>query len=320
MREELLVRGRIADDTGVDTLWINEGFGHDAFSGMTLLAVETSNVRLGTAVVNVYSRTAGALAQHYATLDQLSNGRIVAGLGTSGTGVIERFHGLTYQPAIQRLSETVKLLQAFWRHERITYHGAWYDIDRAIVMGIDPVQSELPIYLATLHPNSVRLTAEQADGWLPAWIPFERLGAAITEMRAWSADAGRDPMTVDVRAPSMITVVNDAAKAEKVRENRRQQLAFFVARNGDFYYRQFVRHGFADEAALIRRDWNSNGAEAGIAALPKGLEDHFDFIGPLEACIEKIEMQAELGVDLHQVSVHTEDRAEWGKSIHRLVG
>ncbi len=319
-RESLLARARAADDAGVDTIWVNEGFGHDAFSGLTLLAVETERARLGTSIVNVYSRTAGALAQHFATLDQLSDGRIVAGLGSSGSGVIERFHGMPYQPSIQRLRETIELLRAFWRHERVTHHGRWFDLDRALVMGVDPVQPELPIYLATLHPRSVRLTAEQADGWLPIWIPFERLEAAIAELRGWSTAAGRSGDAVEVRAPGSVAVVEDAGRAEAMRAQRRQQLAFFVARNGDFYYRQFVRHGLADEAAAIRRAWEGGGAEAGVTAVPPGLEDHFDFVGPVEACIERLEAQAERGVDLHPVSVNTEHQAEWAAAILRLVG
>jgi alkanesulfonate monooxygenase SsuD/methylene tetrahydromethanopterin reductase-like flavin-dependent oxidoreductase (luciferase family) len=310
----------MADDAGVDTIWVNEGFGHDAFSGLTLLALETENVRLGTSIVNVYSRTAGALAQHFATLDQLSDGRIVAGLGTSGVGVIERFHGVPYRPAIARLEETMALLRAFWGHERATLHGTWYDIERALVMGVDPVQSELPIHLATLHPRSVRLTAQQADGWLPAWIPFERLPGAISQLRAWTVEAARDEDAVEVRAPGMVTVLADPARADEVRQARRQQLAFFVARNGDFYYRQFVRHGLADEAASIRRAWTAGGAEAGVTAVPGGLEDRFDFVGPLEACLEHLDAQAEAGVDLHQVSLPAGSEADWTVALRRLVG
>ena len=316
----LLDRARAADEVGIDTIWVNEGFGHDAFSGLTLLAWETSRVRLGSAIVNVYSRTPGALAQHFATLDQLSEGRIVAGLGTSGAGVVERFHGMPYQPAIQRLRETIELLRSFWRHERVTHHGQWYDIERALVMGVDPIQIELPIHLATLHPRSVRLTAELADGWLPAWIPFERLAGAIEELRGWSVAAGRPADSVEVRAPGGITVVEDAASAEAMRSQRRQQLAFFVARNGDFYYRQFVRHGLTDETAAIRRAWTEGGSEAGIAAVPPGLEDHFDFVGSVEQCIERLEEQAAAGVDLHQVSVIEEDQAQWADIVRRLIG
>ncbi|MDA0353845.1 MAG: LLM class flavin-dependent oxidoreductase [Chloroflexi bacterium] len=320
-RDVVAARARMADDAGVDTIWVNEGFGHDAFSGLTVLALETQNARLGTSIVNVYSRTAGALAQHFATLDQLSDGRIVAGLGTSGVGVIERFHGVPYRPAIARLEETITLLRAFWRHERPTLHGTWYDIERALVMGVDPVQPDLPIHLATLYPRSVRLTAQQADGWLPAWIPFDRLPSAIAQLRAWTVEAARREDAVEVRAPGMVTVIADPVRAEEARQARRQQLAFFVARNGDFYYRQFVRHGLADEAASIRHAWTTGGAEAGVAAVPGGLEDRFDFVGPLEACVEHLDAQMEAGVDLHQVSLPAGSESDWTvAALRRLAG
>lgn len=316
----LLARARVADEAGIDTIWVNEGFGHDAFSGLTLLARETSRAKLGTAIVNAYSRTPGALAQQFATIDQLSEGRVVIGLGSSGPGVIERFHGMPFQPAIQRLREVMTLLRAIWRHERITHHGAWYDIERALVMGVDPVQEEPPIYLATLHPRSVRLTAAEADGWLPAWIPFDRIAGEIAQLRAWSAEAGRDASAVAVRAPSSITVVEDAARAEQIRAARRQQLAFFVARNGDFYYRQFGRHGFADEAAAIKRAWDEGGAEAGVRAVPEDLPPRFDFIGGVEEGLERLEAEAAAGIDLHQVVIADEDAERWGATLRRLVG
>ena len=238
----LLDRARAADAAGVDTIWVNEGFGHDAFSGLV------------------------------------------------------------------------------GQHERVTHHGQWYDIERALVMGGDPVQVELPIHLATLHPKSVRLTAELADGWLPGWVPFERLAGAIEELRAWSVGVGRYADAVEVRAPGGITVVGDDADSEAMRAQRRQQLAFFVARNGDFYYRQFVRHGLADEAAAIRRAWTEGGTEAGIAAIPDELVDQLDTAGSVEQWIERLEEQAAAGVDLHQVSVIEEDQARWAEIVRGLIG
>jgi alkanesulfonate monooxygenase SsuD/methylene tetrahydromethanopterin reductase-like flavin-dependent oxidoreductase (luciferase family) len=317
---EIFERARDADEAGVDTIWMNEGFGHDAFSGLTLLATETSNARIGTAIVNAYSRTPGALAQHFATIDQLSDGRVIIGLGTSGPGVIERFHGMPFQPAIARLREVVELLRAIWRHERVTHHGQWYDIERALVMGVDPVQEDPPIYLATLHPRSVRMTAEVADGWLPAWIPFSRLASEVAQVREWASEAGREPSAVTVRAPAGVTVCNDAAHVEGIRRGSRQRLAFFVARNGDFYYRQFGRHGFADEAAAIKRAWDDGGAEAGVAAVPDELPAHFDFVGSTDECIERLDQQAEAGVDLHQVSIVADDASRWRETMRRLVG
>lgn len=118
-----LLRARIADEAGVHSLWLNEGFGHDAFSGLGLLARETQRVRLGTSIVNVFSRTPGALAQQFATIDQLSGGRVVVGFGTSAPGVIERFHGLPFERPLARTKETVELLRLYWRKERFTYEG-----------------------------------------------------------------------------------------------------------------------------------------------------------------------------------------------------
>ncbi|MBM3140625.1 MAG: LLM class flavin-dependent oxidoreductase [Chloroflexi bacterium] len=315
----LLDRARIADEAGVHSIWVNEGFGHDAFSGLTLLAWNTARARLGTAIVNVFSRTPGALAQQFATIDQLSEGRVIVGLGTSAPGAIERFHGVPYRAPLARLRETVELVRAYWRHDRASYAGEVYAVDRPLPLGVDPVQTEPPVYLATLHPRSVQLTAEIADGWLPAWIPLERLPHETWQLRAWAQATGRDPSALTVRAPGTVTVARDAAQAEAIRHARRQALAFFVARNGDFYYRQFGRQGLADEAAAIRRAWGEGGHEAAVAAIPEGMAERFDFVGELPAALERLDAQAEAGADLHHVHVVEEDPRTAARILERLV-
>jgi len=318
--DQFLALGRLADASGVHTIWVNEGFGHDAFSGLALLARETERVRLGTSVVNVYSRTPGALAQHFATLDQLSKGRVTVGFGTSGAGVIERFHGMPYQPSIGRLREVVSLFRSIWKHERVSHAGHWYSIERGLPMGIEPVQPEPPVYLATLHPRSVALTAEIADGWLPAWIPLERLRDAVTELRSHAVAVVRGASAVTVRAPSTVSVVEDANEAAAIRTRQKHELAFFVARNGEFYYRQFVRHGLADEAAAIRRAWSTGGAEEAVRLIGDELVGRFHMVGSLDQCRRRIEEQAEAGVDLHQLSLSAIDPKRWPAVIEALGG
>jgi alkanesulfonate monooxygenase SsuD/methylene tetrahydromethanopterin reductase-like flavin-dependent oxidoreductase (luciferase family) len=139
-------------------------------------------------------------------------------------------------------------------------------------------------------------------------------------VREWASEAGREPSAVTVRAPAGVTVCNDAAHVEGIRRGSRQRLAFFVARNGDFYYRQFGRHGFADEAAAIKRAWDDGGAEAGVAAVPDELPAHFDFVGSTDECIERLDQQAEAGVDLHQVSIVEDDASRWRETMRRLIG
>ena len=199
--DSMLEWAQDADSPGVDSIWINEGFGHDAFSGLTLMARETDRIALGTPIVNVFSRTPGALAQQFATIDQLSGGRVRVGLGASAPGAIERFHGLSFEAPLRRLRETTELLRLYWSRARFDYDGPVHSIELALPMGTEPVQESPPIYLATLHPRSVRLTAEVADGWLPAWIPAERLAGEIAQIRGWVAEAGRDASAFDVRAP-----------------------------------------------------------------------------------------------------------------------
>jgi alkanesulfonate monooxygenase SsuD/methylene tetrahydromethanopterin reductase-like flavin-dependent oxidoreductase (luciferase family) len=316
----LLERARIADESGVHSIWVNEGFGHDAFSGLALLAWNTATAKLGSAIVNVFSRTPGALAQHFATLDELSDGRAIVGLGTSAPGSIERFHGVPFRQSVARLRESTELIRAYWRHERASFAGEVFQVERPLPMGVEPVQPAAPVYLATLHPRTVRLTAELADGWLPAWIPFDRLAGEIASIREWTHAAGRDPARLMVRSPGSVTVVRDPHRAEAIRRTRVETLAFFVARNGDFYYRQFVRHGLADEAAAIRRAWSDGGREAAVAAVPPGLAERFDFIGDLDACVDRIAAQAEIGVDIHTVNVAEDDLRVYAQVLERLVG
>ena len=300
--EEFLSLARAADESGVETVWVNEGFGHDAFSGLALLARETRRVRLGTGIVNVFSRTPGALAQHYATLDELSGGRAIVGLGASGPGVIERFHGVPFGDAKGRLRETMTLLRAYWSKERFDHAGPLFPIRRALAMGARPVQAQAPIFLATLHPAMVRLTAEEADGWLPAWVPRERLAGEVSAARGWAAAAGRDPAALVVRSPGTVTVAEDAATLERVRTEQASTLAFFAARNGPFYERQFARQGLGEVAAAMRRAWREEGPAA-AAAIAREVSESFAFSGSVEGCRERMEEWAAAGVDLHQVQV-----------------
>ena len=301
--EEFVALARSADAAGVHSLWINEGFGHDAFSGLTILARETERTMLGTSIVNVYSRTPGTLAQHFATIDQLSGGRVIIGLGASAPGVIRRFHGLPFEAPLARLRETTELLRAHWQRERFSHNGRWSKIDRALQMGATPAQETPPIFLATMAPASVRATAEIADGWLPTWIPTGRLETEIRALRSASEAAGRPAHAVTVRSPATTVVAHDAATADETRRQQIGALAFFVARNGDFYFNQFCRQGLEEEAVAIRASWSDHGREAAIATVSQEMANAFGFVGSVEECRSRFAADSAKGVDLHSVSL-----------------
>ena len=157
-REAALKRAQIADEVGIDSIWVAEAWGQDAFTTLVQLAERTNDVQVGTGIVNIYSRTPAALAQHFATIDELSEGRVIVGLGNSGPQVIEHFHGVPFQPAFKRMRETVEIMQILFSHEPLHYDGDIFKLQRGFTLRFEPLRKQLPIYLATLNPRSVRMT------------------------------------------------------------------------------------------------------------------------------------------------------------------
>ena len=196
---------------------------------MTLLARETKRIKLGTGIVNTYSRTPAALAQHFATLDELSAGRIIIGLGTSGYRVIEHWHGIPFQPPLTRLREYVDIIRMIMAGEPLNYSGKVFTLERGFRLRFQPIRSSIPIFIASLTPKSVAQTARIADGWMPVLIPIEQLGTQVTAFRHQVQAAGRDPQSVLVRSPGIITVTDDV---ETVRMENKAHVAFYATNMG----------------------------------------------------------------------------------------
>jgi len=319
-REKAFERAKVADEVGVDSVWVAEAWGRDAFSLLTQVAERTSKVQLGTSIVNIYSRTPAALAQHFATLDELAEGRVIVGLGNSGPNVIEHFHGVKFQPAFRRMRETVEIMQAYFAHEPVNYDGELFNLQRGFTMRFEPVRKQVPFYLATLNPKSVQMTAEISDGWLPVMIPLDRLKDEVDQVNQWVSDAGKDPAAFTVRAPGGVTVANSPGDAEKARMQQAGTLAFYCARMGEFYYRQLSRQGYEDEANAVRAAWKDGGSSAGAAALPQEMLDQFGFVGNTEQCIERLDQESETGAKLHSVTVLEDDPDAMGRILESLIG
>jgi F420-dependent oxidoreductase-like protein len=307
----------LAEEAGVDTVWVAEAWGRDCFTILTLLARETKQIKLGTGIVNCYSRTPAALAQHFATLDEFSGGRMIIGLGTSGHRVIEHFHGVPFQPSLTRLREYVEIIRMILAGEPLKYQGKLFHLERGFRLRFPPVRSRIPIYIASLTPKSVAQTAAIADGWMPVMIPLQRLGQEVAAFRQLVRDAGRDPQSVMVRSPGAVTVTRDIDKA---REESKAHLAFYLTNMGDFYREQLIRLGYEDAVSRVRSAWDEGGRAAGTAAVPDALVESLFLAGPVEACIERLEAQAAAGVDMHTVRVDADDSRDMVRILQRLVG
>jgi F420-dependent oxidoreductase-like protein len=315
--EQACTRVRLAEEAGVDTVWVAEAWGRDCFTILTLLARETKRIKLGTGIVNCYSRTPAALAQHFATLDEFSGGRTIIGLGTSGHRVIEHFHGVPFQPSLTRLREYVEIIRMILAGEPLKYQGKVFRLERGFRLRFPPVRSSIPIFIASLTPKSVAQTAAIADGWMPVMIPLEHLKQEVSAFRQLVREAGRDPRGVIVRSPGAVTVTRDVDNA---REASKAHLAFYITNMGDFYREQLIRLGYEQEVSKVRKAWDEGGRAAGTAAVPDTLVDSLFLAGPIEACMERLDAQAAAGIDMHTVCVEANDPKETATILQRLVG
>lgn len=317
-RERVFDDVRAADESGVHSVWVAEAWGRDAFTTMTQLAERTSNIQIGAAIVNIFSRTPAALAQHFGSLDELSGGRAIIGLGTSGANVIEHFHGVPFEKSLRRLREYVEIINLLIAGEPLKYDGEIFNLQRGFKLNFDTVRPHIPIYLATMNPASVRQTARVADGWLPIWTPIEKMDEEIKLFRETAVKAGRNPDDLTVRSPGGITITKNVAKAKA---GVAGSLAFYVSRMGVFYYQHVSRLGYADDAAAIKRAWDDGGSTAGAAAVPEHLQQQVGFVtDSVDAARERIAEQEAAGITLHAIHVDADSAQERAKVYEQLVG
>jgi alkanesulfonate monooxygenase SsuD/methylene tetrahydromethanopterin reductase-like flavin-dependent oxidoreductase (luciferase family) len=313
----LIERVKIADRAGVHSIWVPEAWGRDAFTLLTLCAEHTSHAQLATSIVNIYSRTPAALAQHFATLDELSGGRMIAGLGTSGPNVIEHFHGVKFNPPLTRMREYVDIINLLMAGAPLNYAGKLFKLERGFTLRFEPIRKHIPIFIASLNKKSVEFTAQKADGWMPVMIPISGLKGQIAEFRAIVRDAGRDPQSVTVKAPGHVQVTADVARAKAAHAGT---LAFYAARMGTFYAEQLTRFGFGNEVNRIKEAWASGGAKAGTDAVAPKLLGEIGYVGDVNGAVERLAAQEEAGIDLHPVDVDATDLRAYEKTLATLVG
>lgn len=315
--EKILERVKIADEVGVDSAWIAEAWGRDCFTLLTLLADRTKRIKLGTGIVNVYSRTPAALAQHFATLDELSGGRMIAGFGTSGIQVIEHFHGVKFEPSLTRLREVIEIFTTILRHEPLKYKGKLFDLQRGFTLRFEPVRKRIPIHLATLNPKALALTATHADGWLPVMIPIDKLAGEIAALREQVRGAGRDAAAFDVHAPGAITVATGAAtaRADAVQAGT---VAFYIGRMGVYYARQLERLGFVDEVAKVKEAWNQS-STAAAEAVPPAMRARLYTVGDVAECRDRLAAASAAGATIHRVNVVADDTKQYARTLEQLL-
>jgi F420-dependent oxidoreductase-like protein len=295
---ELIELAQEAERLGYDSAWAAEAWGTDAVSVLAWLGASTSTLRLGSAIMQIPGRTPANTAMTAATLDLLSGGRFMLGLGTSGPQVVEGWHGQPWGKPLGKTREYVEIVRAALRREVVEHHGPHYDVpfsgDGATGLGkplklmARPLRADIPIYLASIGPKAVELAFEIADGWLPIF---------------WSPERARDVFPLagaregfDV-APSVPVVATD--DVESGRDALKQYYSLYIggmgARGKNFYNDLMSRYGYEGEARAIQDAFLDGRQRDAAALVPDAFVDEVALVGSKERIRDRLDAWRESG-------------------------
>jgi alkanesulfonate monooxygenase SsuD/methylene tetrahydromethanopterin reductase-like flavin-dependent oxidoreductase (luciferase family) len=265
---------------GYDSVWTGELWGTDAFVRLANVANAVDDVALGTAIVNVFSRSPAVLAGAAAELDDVADGGVRLGIGASTPKAIEDLHGVEYDRPVRRIHETAELVRAFTAGEgRVDYDGELFD-----VQDFPALDADVPIYTAALGPAARRATGRVADGWLPHNIPFEGLSDAFETVAETAEAAGRDPESITV-APYVPAAASE--DPEEARSAVRGHLAYYVG-SGEGY-RKAVASEFPEEADAVAEAWREGNRGDARAAVTDEMVDALGVAGTPETARERLD-------------------------------
>ncbi|MFJ6755716.1 MULTISPECIES: LLM class F420-dependent oxidoreductase [unclassified Streptomyces] len=301
------------ESAGLDAVWVAEAWGFDSPTIMGYLAARTERLKIGSAILNVYSRTPGLIAQTAAGLDALSGGRALLGLGASGPQVVEGWHGKPYDKPLGRTRETVGLCRRIWRRETIDHHGITdmplppergSGLGKPLKILTRPVRDTIPVYIASLGPANVRLTAEIADGWLPTlFIPEKAAAVWGGPLAEGAAKRAPELGPLQTVAGGLLAIGEDAAA---VRDLARPQIALYVGGMGavgkNFYNDLAVAYGYEEEARKIQELYLSGRKRDAAAAVPDEFCELMTLCGPEGYVRERVEAFREAGVTMLNVT------------------
>src|SRR5690242_3554141 len=307
---------KAAEDLGYDSVWTAEAYGSDSATILGWIAGQTSKIKIGSAIFQMPGRSPAMTAMTAATLDQLSDGRMLLGIGSSGPQVSEGWHGVRFGSQLARTREYIAIVRKALERERLEYSGDHFTLPlpdgpgKALKLTIAPVQERIPIYLAAIGPKNTTLAAEIADGWIPPLFSpehvgevrplleegFERAGERSGGER-YARDSGKSIDDFDI-APSVNVFISD--DLESARDAMRHYIALYVggmgSRKQNFYNALVQRYGFEDAAREVQDLYLEGKKDEAAAALPGELIDTVTLCGPREHVREQIAVYRDAGV------------------------
>ncbi|WP_297738799.1 LLM class F420-dependent oxidoreductase [Nocardioides sp.] len=312
------------EKAGLDTVWVAEAYGFDSPTLMGYLAAKTETIEIGAAILNIYSRTPGALLQTVAGLDNVSGGRAILGLGASGPQVIEGFHGVPYSKPLARTAEVIDLVRRGLKREKLESDGifklplskddgAVTGLGKALKILTHPERDAVPIYIAGLGPKSVEQAAEIADGWIPHLFHPEKAHLVWSDaLEAGAAKRSSSLAPLEITAGGMVAI-GEGPETKALLDFARPVFALYVggmgAKGKNFYNDVAAAYGYEAEAAEIQDLYLAGKKKEAEALIPTDWLEAANLVGPASYVRERIEAFREAGVTNLSLTPASEDPA-----------
>jgi alkanesulfonate monooxygenase SsuD/methylene tetrahydromethanopterin reductase-like flavin-dependent oxidoreductase (luciferase family) len=286
---------RLADELGYDSFWVPEAWGYEISTLLTEMALATKNIKLGTGILNVYSRSPGLIAMTAATLDEISQGRFILGIGPSGKNVIEGFHGRAFDKPLTQVRDVIRVVRALLSGGKLSDAHAELVDYRPFKLEMKPVRSTIPIYVAALRPKAIESIGARADGWMPTFWPYDRLGEGRALIEAGAKKAGRDPSAITTAPFSVVLpLAGDAGTMMAKRI-----ISFYIGGMGDYYTELLTGFGFGDDCKRIVELYQDKATRAqAAAAVSDKMIEALTISGDPAHCVAELKRRRSFGIDL----------------------
>ncbi|MEM7135921.1 MAG: LLM class flavin-dependent oxidoreductase [Myxococcota bacterium] len=300
-RELYLKAAILADELGYDSFWIPEAWGYEIFSLLTEMAVHTKQIKLGTGIVNVFSRTPSLIAMNAATVDEISEGRMMLGIGTSGKRVIEGFHGRPFTKPLTQVRDVIRVTRALLSGKKLTESDAKLNDYRPFDLAMSPARADIPIYVAALKQKSITSIGEMADGWIPTFWPYTELERGHAWIAEGAAKAGRDPSEIATAPFTTVIPLGDAGI-----QQARQIISFYIGGMGDYYKELLSGFGYADECKRVEDLYRDKATRSQAAdAVSEPMIEALTIAGDPQHCIAEMRRRRDYGITLPIVNLPT---------------
>ena len=283
--EQVIECTKMISETKIDSIWIPETWGMENFSMLGAVSSETKTQKIGSSIINIYSRSPSTISMGAATTDILSNGRLILGLGTSSVPIVEDFHGEKFETPVQRMREYVEIIRLSLSKKQINYSGKIFNLKNFTLL-IEPKRQSIPIYLAAINPKMVNLTWELGDGVIFYLRPLDEMKKTISKMQS--------ERKIDV-ACQIITCISN--NSEEAIQRAKKTLAFYIS-VGKVYREFLAKNGFENETDNIFEEFKKSGLKSNHELIPDSMLNSLCISGSPEEAKVQLEKFRDTGIDL----------------------